>query len=154
MRDLNKADFSYRLTKSDTLKNMIAGRYSIFNLEAPSGKNHFFEFIRPKEGFTPNTIFAYVRHNNFRYYLGTVENGHFRLTRNSKFGPNTESVLGAKYIVSLSNNQALLGSTPMKLTYSGRCCMCGRLLSSEKSIELGFGKRCYKEFVSEFQRGL
>lgn len=136
---------SSKLNTSEDIRNYIYGGRGIVTLKAPSGKSHTYIFSKPRDedAFPDDVLFVYALHENVkRFYVGMVEMNKFRLTRNSRFLPDTEIVKGAKYIMKMAFSDEL--NTPMELWHEGVCCYCGRKLSSEKTIKTGIGPKCRK----------
>lgn len=122
-------------------------------LRAPSGVAHRYAFLEPKntKDFPEGTIFVYVYHDDHKYYLGmldiiTEDNIAFRRTAKSVFGEDTDAVRGARFIVKMAISQDLVDRTPMTLYQSGRCCKCGRPLTTDEGFKNGIGKKCLDKF--------
>ena len=96
---------SYLITNKDTILNCIHGGKGQLVLASPTGQSHCYLFLKPRNEreFQPGTIFVYVKHESYKYYLGmlTADNV-FKLTCNSRFEYDTEAVKGAYYIVKMS----------------------------------------------------
>lgn len=139
---------SRQFTTSKDIVNYMYGGKGIMNLTAPSGAHHFYMFQKPadRDAFPDDVVFVYAIHNfEKKFYIGMIENGQFRLTRNSRFLPDTDIVKGAHYIMKMSRYQSLVEATPMKLYHMGMCARCGRELTREKSILTGIGPKCRKK---------
>lgn len=140
-------DGSQQFKSSELITDYIYGGRGIMKLESPSGTHHYYMFQRPadRDAFPDDVIFVYAIHNfEKKFYLGMIEQGKFRLTRNSRFLPDTDIVKGAFYIMKMSYSQPLVDKTPMKLSHMGMCARCGRELITEKSIHSGIGPKCRK----------
>ena len=138
---------SRRLRSSQLIYNYIMGGRGIVKLEAPSGNHHYYMFQKPAEtdAFPDDVLFVYAVHDfKKKFYIGMIEDGKFRLTRNSRFLADTDIVKGAHYIMKMARYEALAESTPMKLYHMGRCARCGRELTTEKSMACGIGPKCRK----------
>lgn len=136
------ADSRCQLEGHETIRNYITGGRGVVTLLSPSGKHHTYVFRKPKrdDDFPDDVIFVYALHNNNKlFYIGMIEQGKFRLTRSSRFLPNTAIVKGARYIMRMSESD---WDTPMKLYHEGMCARCGRPLTNPKSIKLGVGPKC------------
>lgn len=99
---------SHRLRTCEDIRNYIYGGRGIVTLKAPSGKQHTYAFYKPmnSEGFPDDIRFVYAIHEcRQKFYIGMIENEIFRLTRNSRFLPDTEIVKGAKYIMRMSKEE-------------------------------------------------
>lgn len=137
-------DSRHLMTDSSTIWRYITGGRGVVTLEAPSGKSHTYLFRKPiaTSEFPDDVIFVYAVHEDKRFYVGMLEGKFFRLTRNSRFLPDTEIVKGASYIVKMAINPGL--KSRMKLYHLGICCRCGRKLTTKKSMEEGVGPKCKK----------
>lgn len=142
---------SHRFTDSSLLNQYIYGGRAVVTLESPSGQKHTYVYAIPKnsESFPPDVRFVYALHDGVKeFYIGMIEMDKFRLTRNSRFLPDTDIVKGAQYIENLRHAQTFLDKSPMKIYHEGICSRCGRKLIDPKSIERGFGPKCRKKVGS------
>lgn len=140
-------EFSHQFKDSSLLNNYILGGHAVVTLESPSGTKHTYVYAIPKnsESFPEDVRFVYALHDGKKeLYIGMIELNKFRLTRNSRFLPDTDIVKGAFYIENMRKTQAFLDKSPMKIYHEGVCARCGRKLSDEKSKEIGFGPKCKK----------
>ena len=128
----------------DIYRFIHAGRGKLTLVRTDNMHGHTYTFTKPRnsEDFEPGTIFVNVIHEGHSYYLGVLTNTKLRLTRNSKFGPHTEAVKGANYIIRMSNNQSTIDKDLMRIYNSGQCCVCGRHLRSITSLHKGIGRKC------------
>lgn len=143
---------SHQFTNSEMLNQYIMGGRAVVTLESPQGKKHTYVYATPRnsESFPPDVRFVYALHGGVKeFYIGMIEMGRFRLTRNSRFVSDTEIVKGARYIEDLRSSQAFLDKSPMKIYHEGICSRCGRKLIDPKSIERGFGPKCRRKLGSE-----
>ena len=136
----------FRITSKDALRNCIYGGHGTVCLVSPSSKAHTYRFNKPlnRDDFPDDVYFVYVLHETKYFYIGMIERNKFRLTKNSRFGEDTESVKGAKYLMQMSSDDAFFTKSPMKVFHSGRCAICGRRMRSKKSIENGVGPKCLR----------
>lgn len=135
---------AHSLSLSNLCKYIYGGR-GVVTLKSPSGTQHSYAFRKPLEGdeFPPDVVFVYAVHDRSKlFYLGMIEDGRFRLTRNSRYGDHTEIIKGARYLMRMINNPDF--ETPMEVSHEGMCAVCGRQLITEKSRALGIGPRCNK----------
>lgn len=138
---------SHEFTDSSLLNTYILGGRGVVTLESPGGKKHSYVYETPmnSESFPEDVRFVYALHDGIKkFYIGMIELDSFRLTRNSRFLPDTEIVKGARYIENLRHSQNFLSRSPMKIYHQGVCARCGRKLTSHKSIVTGFGRKCKK----------
>lgn len=138
---------SRQLIGSKAIYEYIHGGRGIVKLEAPSGKSHSYIFIKPTDdSFPDDVLFVYARHDDKKqFYVGMVERDKFRLTKHSRFLPDTEIVRGAYYIMRMALDNELAMTTPMKLYHMGMCGVCGRQLTQSKSLKTGIGPKCRKK---------
>lgn len=141
----------YKITSTDTLKNCIYGGRGIVCLVAPSNKAHTYRFSKPKNtsDFPEDVIFVTVLHERKYFYIGMIEKGKFRRTKNSRFEEDNESVKGAKYLVELASNETAFNNTPMRMFHAGKCAVCGRKLDSARGIAQGVGPKCIRKLNSK-----
>lgn len=138
---------SHIFTDSENLNRYILGGRAVVTLESPKGKKHTYVYMVPKnsENFPDDVRFIYALHDGKKqFYIGMLEKDVFRLTRNSRFLPDTEIVKGAKYIENMRHNQSFLNDSPMKIYHEGTCARCGRKLLDVRSIKQGFGSKCIR----------
>lgn len=139
---------SQQFKSSELITDYIHGGRGIMKLESPSGVHHYYLFQKPadKDAFPDDVVFVYAIHDfTKKFYLGMIEQGKFRLTKNSRFLPDADIVKGAFYIMKMSHSQPLVDRTPMKLSHMGMCARCGRELITDKSIHNGIGPKCRKK---------
>lgn len=144
---------SNKFESSEAITNYIYGGRGIMKLQAPSGVHHYYMFQKPadRDAFPDDVVFVYAIHDfEKKFYIGMIEQGKFRLTRNSRFLPDTDIVKGAFYIMKMSKSQKLVDSTPMSLSHMGMCARCGRELKTDKSIQLGYGRKCAARMSTVF----
>ena len=111
-------------------------------------KAHAYVFAEPKNkrDFPEDTIFVYALHNGHKMYLGLMDGSGFRRTQKSNFSEDTEIMKGARYIVKMASRQDVVNQKAMLLYHSGKCCMCGRKLDSDKALAQGIGSKCLKRY--------
>lgn len=131
------------------IREYIYGGKGIVTLLSPTGVHHTYMFARPRnqDVFPDDVVFVYAVHDKQKlFYVGMIESGRFRITRNSRFDWHTDIVKGANYIVRMANDPSM--NTPMILYHEGMCACCGRQLTNPKSIESGIGPKCRKIFYA------
>lgn len=135
---------SHEISDVDRLQTYITSGQGVITLENPETsvhKTYAFNDPRHKDRFTDGTIFIYY-HSSSGYwlYVGMLRYGNIRVTKASNFYSDNPVYLGAKYIVDVANNRRR--NTKMKIYHCGMCCVCGRKLTSPRSILEGIGPRC------------
>lgn len=137
---------SHKFTSCDAIYRYCMGEQGVVTLQNPTNlKHHTYLFKKPAElnAFPEDVRFVYAVHNgNKLFYVGMIEQDKFRITRASRFGNHTEIVRGAYFIMRMMRDPKTLEQ--MDLYHQGVCCMCGRKLTSPKSIEFGIGPKCRK----------
>lgn len=79
-------------------------------------------------------------------YMGMLDaaTGSVRLTKSSKFREDSQPVVAARWTLRQIWTQATL-QPHVTIQHAGRCCRCGRLLTTPDSIEQGIGPECLKK---------
>lgn len=131
------------------IANYISGGKGIVTLQSPTGKHHTYEFRRPNDEdvFPKDTLFVYTLVKDFTWmYVGMYSSSYksFKLTRASRFRSSSPIVKGARYIVKLARNPGSIKEDRMQIYHEGTCSVCGRKLTSPKSIQTGMGPQCRK----------
>ena len=139
----------YPITSREALYNCVYGGKGYICLVAPTMKAHSYRFNKPrnKDDFPDDVIFVSVLHERSYFYIGMIENGKFRRTKNSRFEEDNESVKGARYILKLLDDPGLFHKTAMRMYHHGKCAVCGRKLTSGKYISLGVGPKCKNKVI-------
>ena len=140
-------DPKLKITDSTMLREYVYGNNAELTMVGPAGTAHTYYIAQPRNAsdFPPDIRFVYVFHDDTKFYLGMIEDGRFRCTKNSRFDESCETVKGAFYIIKLMNDQQLLDRTAMRLYQSGKCARCGRPIDSEYGLLRGFGKSCWQK---------
>jgi hypothetical protein len=144
-------DCSAEIDTVNVLYDYIHGGQGIIKLEAPSGVSHQYGFFKPDDAseFPDDILFVYAIHDSTRkFYLGMLEDDKFRLTKHSKFLPDTPIVKGAEYLCRIMNNPMQFEHRKMKIYHMGMCARCGRKLTDQKRLKLGFGRKCLRYYMA------
>lgn len=131
-----------------TLRNILTGWRGCITLIAPSGNAHTYLIKKPQgtEAVFPDDVrFIYIKHGKKEFYLGMAEGLNFRLTQHSRFQKDSDAAKGAMYLYKIATSGACLPNLAMKMIHNGRCAKCGRLLTDDTSMKLGFGPKCRKK---------
>lgn len=153
--------YMYRVFRENTtqiknttiLKEYMYGGKGVIELVSPSGKKHDYLFAKPtKINFFPDdVIFVYALHEDRTlFYVGMLEKGCFKITKSSRFLPDTEIVRGAEYIIKLAEVPGLIEIYKMKVYNLGMCARCGRPLKGEKQLLKGYGNKCYDKMMKKY----
>lgn len=135
-----------RLNSREDIKAYILAGRGVVTLRSPTNVEHTYVFRRPDSDsdFPDDIVFVYAAHieddgNAKLFYIGMIEGEHFRLTRSSRFLPDTSIVRGAKYLI---NKMPYTEYSRMIAYHNGVCGRCGRRLDSADGMKHGFGKKC------------
>lgn len=145
-----------QIKDANTLNEYLYGGKGVVELVSPSGKKHDYLFAKPtKPNFFPEDVmFVYALHEDKTlFYIGMLEKGNFKLTKSSRFLPDTEIVQGAEYIIKLVKIRGLIEKSRMSVYHLGMCARCGRPLKGEKQLIKGYGKKCYRKQMLTFAFG-
>lgn len=134
----------------NALLKYIHGGRGIVTLEnSLNNKHHTYEFRRPNnpDEFPPEIMFVYtlVKDNTWMYVgMYDKQTQMFRLTRYSKFQKKSEIVRGVSFILKKIKSIANDPNNVMKIYHEGVCAICGKKLTTPKSIQFGIGPKCRK----------
>jgi hypothetical protein len=125
----------------------VLGGKSTFTIQNLSTGNRFtYKVIRADKG---ETFFVKVltgSDNEICYtYMGAIFGGEkFTLTKASKIGAEALSYKAFNWLFStLAAGKALPEN--VKFYHAGKCCKCGRKLTTPESIQAGIGPECAKK---------
>lgn len=143
-------DDRHRLSTKEEIRNYLEGGCGVVTLHSPTGVYRTYSFRKPHDAifadddFYRHTLFVYAKTSSGTWmYVGMYNRNCFRLTEASRYGTNHPIVKGARYLVRMMNSD-VAASGPMILYHEGVCSVCGRRLTSPKSIMLGVGPTCRK----------
>lgn len=144
-------EYSYRLEGCKAISDYIHGGNGIVTLKSPSGKHRTYQYRYPqeKDKFEDGTMFVYALCGYSEWqYVGMVRYDRFRLTHASRFSADHEITKGADYLTKMMTNP-ILAAGPMVVYHEGVCCVCGRPLTTPRSIRRGIGPKCRRKIVSD-----
>ena len=130
---------------NDALRFMFGGN-AVFTLRSEKTGTRFTYKIRQKDETSPFFVSVLSGRNNERdyYYLGFIP----RADRGTLIA-GSKGLPGAKSFKALSWTLSQLSGAriPEKLSifHEGRCCACGRKLTTPESILSGIGPECAKK---------
>lgn len=119
-----------------------------FTVAAPSGERYTFKAKKPKasDGAGAKPVFLSLltgQNNETDYtYLGILDIlGRVRLTKASKMQSDSKPIRVAQWAIA-----HVLAGLPLPAGYAihheGRCCRCGRTLTTPDSVAAGYGDEC------------
>lgn len=148
-------EYAGRLETCEDIRRYIGGGRGVVTLLSPSGESYTYLYKRPQNNdFPEDVMFVYVisSTNGRLYYVGMMTDLNFRCTRASRYLKDSAVVKGATYISRMMQYPKLAEITPMVLSHEGICSVCGRPLTSHKSIKSGIGPKCGKQYVERLNK--
>ena len=127
--------------------DFFKGGKAIFTIANPSGEHYTFKINQPKGDNKPFFVSLLTgSDNNSDYtYLGLYNPNQTKviLTKKSKYNDESTPVKVIRWAIKmvLLNKDLPEGYT---IQHEGRCCRCGRTLTTPESIEAGIGPECAK----------
>jgi len=153
LMELQKGSFTYSLEGVNSIKSrdFFLGGHALFTVSNPQGSYYTYKIQRP-EGRSPRYFVNLLTgpDNESSYtYLGILDPGSFdfRLTRASRLGIDTAPVKVLRWALTIFRN----GNRPpagYAVQHQGKCCRCGRTLTTPESIDRGIGPDCYERGLS------
>ena len=131
--------------------NFFEGGKAIFTVHNNKGKHYTYKIQKkPKWPFCVYVLTGEDNTSNYTY-LGTYNPRNFKvyLTGKSKYKEDSMIVKVVRWAITrVSSGKPVPEGYGIR--HDGRCCRCGRLLTTPESIEAGIGPECRKK-VSSFQ---
>ena len=125
--------------------DFFKGGNALFTISNPAGEHYTYKIRKPDRDspFFVSLLTGPDNENSYTY-IGIFEPGAFdlRLTKMSKVKFDTKSVKVLRWALTVFRN----GNRPptgYAIQHEGRCCRCGRTLTTPESIERGMGPDCY-----------
>lgn len=123
---------------------LLAGDAIFTTVSQKTGARYTFRIQRAE--FANGNVSYFVKYlsgpqNTSDYsYLGMLNNGHVKLTAKSHVRADSTLYRAADWTISrLLRDAEIPGAEVM---HEGRCCVCGRTLTTPESIEMGIGPTC------------
>jgi hypothetical protein len=120
------------------------GGNAIFTVSNPSGIHYTYKIRKPSEEmpFFVSLLSGPDNENNFNY-LGIYDpnKGTIRLTKKSRYKEDSLPVKVIRWAIAIINKNLPIPEG-YAIQHEGRCCKCGRTLTTPESIELGIGPIC------------
>lgn len=129
-------------------KKFFSGGNALFTVSNNKGDHYTFKIRKPREDapYFINLLTGPQNTSNFTY-MGIYNPDSLKvvLTKKSKFNYESTPV---KVLVWAIRQVAFNKELPegYKIQHEGRCCRCGRTLTTPESIEKGIGPECAKVF--------
>jgi len=144
------------IPQSNALALMTAGNATITAKSVATGNHFTYKIQKPKTNSGPKDVFfvkVLTGNNNMSDYtfFGTVfrdTNGtyEYRHGRHARITTDAPSVRGFLFILNhLKDNKKING---LELYHEGKCCKCGRKLTTPESIERGVGPECWMSMTT------
>lgn len=127
------------------LKLLQAGK-AIMTFKSKATDRHF-TYKVTKAADKDNLFFCSVlngpdNYSNYQYF-GVLEGLAFRQTAKSRIGSDAACVKAFTYTL---RHLLLNNLSEVEIYHEGKCCRCGRKLTTPESIERGIGPECIKHF--------
>ena len=136
------------ITERQDAYNYILGGHGVVTLMSPTGVHYTYGIWEPKrDPFPDDVLFIYVKTVKGWKYAGMLNGDNFRITKASQFGYNTPEYKGITYMMNMIKYDQFWDNTNMKIYHEGVCSVCGRQLTSPKSIKYGIGPKCLKKIT-------
>jgi len=123
------------MTPSLPLKQFVRGGNAVFTLKSLKTNKHFTFKARQRD--TAKPVFVSVLTDSGFEFLGVIDGDHYRTGMRSKF----RETLQAQTFEWFWRHADALPST-CEFHHEGRCCTCGRRLTTPESLALGQGPDC------------
>jgi hypothetical protein len=129
-----------------TTPKFFFGGNAVFTVHNDKGQHYTFRVRRPKDDapFFLNVLTDGNNEGDYTYAGILKENGDVVTTRKSRFTRDSQCVKVASWAV-----RRVMSGKGMPEGYGihheGRCCRCGRTLTTPESVQLGIGPECAKK---------
>lgn len=129
-----------------TSTQFFEGGNAIFTVANPEGNHYTFKIRHPeKKPFFVSLLTGPDNCSDYTY-LGMYipQNKTVTLTAKSKFTENSTPVKVIRWAIKMiADNKPL--PQGYSIQHEGRCCRCGRILTTPESIKNGIGPECMKK---------
>jgi hypothetical protein len=135
-------------TTQNKIKNpdFFKGGKAIFTVSNPAGDHYTFKIRHPKDKPFFVSLLTGGDNTTDYTYLGIYnpQNKSVNLTAGSKYSEDTTPVKVVRWAIrKVSNGEDL--PEGYSIQHEGKCCRCGRTLTTPESIENGIGPECIKK---------
>ena len=122
------------------------GGKAIFTVANPTGKHYTYKITKKEK--TPFFVSLLTGEDNTSDYtymgLYRPQDHSLKLTAKSKFNDDTTPVKDIRWaILKVAKGEPIPDG--YSIQHEGRCCRCGRLLTTPQSIEDGIGPECSRK---------
>lgn len=132
-------------------EQFIFGGNSYFTMTSKKTGTHFTFHITTTQ--FPNLWYVNLVDNHSSEYIGYIKkvDGVYRWFkgRSGKYELDNKKVFGLMWVIRHMKDVDI--DTKVTIQHVGRCCKCGRKLTTPKSIELGMGPECAKSLMEFFK---
>jgi hypothetical protein len=135
------------LIKHEEALNFIFGENALFTIKNPKTENRFtFKVTKHKK---EDIFFVKVLTNPDLYeFVGSVRIGNkYKHSTKSRISDNAQSVKVFDFVL----NKLISKNLPdfIEIWHEGKCCKCGRTLTTPESIQRGIGPECFRRNASK-----
>ena len=119
-----------------TLQSNITGRHFTYKIAAPKGQKDQENFTGP---YFVSILNGPHNHSNFQYVGYINRAGNFiHGGSKARAGADSQSVLAFKWFIDNLGKK----SNALTVFHEGKCCRCGRKLTTPESLISGIGPHC------------
>jgi len=135
------------IVKHEEVLGFIFGGNALFTVKNPKTENRFtFKVTKHKK---EDIFFVKVLTNPDVYeFIGSIRPGtRFKHSKKSRISDEAQSVKVFDFVF----NTLITKSLPqfIEIWHEGRCCACGKTLTTPESIQRGIGPECFRRNASK-----
>jgi hypothetical protein len=135
------------IVKHEEALGFIFGGNALFTVKNPKTENRFtFKVTKHKK---EDIFFVKVLTNPDVYeFIGSIRPGtRFKHSKKSRISDEAQSVKVFDFVF----NTLITKSLPqfIEIWHEGRCCVCGKTLTTPESIQRGIGPECFRRNASK-----
>lgn len=135
------------IVKHEEALGFIFGGNALFTVRNPKTENRFtFKVTKHKK---EDIFFVKVLTNPDVYeFIGSIRPGaKFKHSKKSRISDEAQSVKVFDFVF----NKLITNSLPqfVEIWHEGRCCACGKTLTTPESIQRGIGPECFRRNASK-----
>jgi hypothetical protein len=130
-----------------TDKKFFSAGKAIFTVKNPIGTHYTYRINHPENKPCFVMLLTGQDNTNDYTYLGIYDpdQNNVRLTAKSKYNLDSTPVKVVKWAIKkVANNETL--PEGYAIQHEGKCCRCGRTLTTPESIDRGIGPECMTKF--------
>lgn len=130
-----------------TSADFFKGGNALFTVANPTGDHYTFKIRQPKgedKPFFVNLLTGPQNTSDYTYMgIYNPTNNNVYLTKKSRYNDESTPVKVVRWAIHMIVNNKELPAG-YSIQHEGRCCRCGRTLTTPESVEAGIGPECAK----------